>query len=160
MKPHKPGPRKFRLHRGRRVHMPKGEGNDSEKGQRAADIRWARERGDPVPASAKGCPENRVRSKYGDASDYHCAFCYGRQARDWAWLHGTDREEVTSYVPLCKPCHNDYDQESRTAGIRANRHKISAAKKGKPGPSFPWSDNRRARYEATIAARRAAQVKG
>lgn len=109
--------------------MPKGEGNDSSFGRRAAHIRWARERGDTVPVSKKGCPEGRVRNKYGKASDYNCTFCQGRQARDWAWIHGTDREAVTSYIPLCKPCHNDYDKGTRIAGIRKAAHKISAAQK-------------------------------
>ena len=122
--------------------MPKGEHNTSEKARMAANARWARERGESVPLTKKGSPEGRVRSKYGNAKDYNCAFCYGRQARDWAWLHGTDREEVTSYVPLCKPCHNSYDRASRIAGIRRNSWKISNAM------SKPWSAKRRAMYDA------------
>jgi hypothetical protein len=49
----------------------------------------------------------------GDAKLYRCVHCAGRgadkQARDWAWVHGTDPDDVMNYVPLCRKCHNVYD---------------------------------------------------
>ena len=58
---------------------------------------------------------HRVWTKYGKAADYNCAFCYGRQAAEWAWLHGTDPESPRSYVPLCHSCHVAYDHAIRSA---------------------------------------------
>lgn len=45
----------------------------------------------------------------------NCAFCYGRQATEGAWLHGADPDELGSYVPLCHPCHTSYDHETKSA---------------------------------------------
>jgi hypothetical protein len=29
---------------------------------------------------------------------------------DWAWIHGQDRNDIYSYVPMCHLCHMQYDQ--------------------------------------------------
>ena len=29
---------------------------------------------------------------------------------NWAWIHGEDRNDIYSYVSLCKACHNVYDK--------------------------------------------------
>ena len=142
--------------------MPKGEHNDAELGRRAARIRWARERGQEVPASKKGCPESRVRSRYGKASKYRCSHCPAR-ALDWSWIHGTDREDIESYMPLCRSCHMYYDRELErqakgrrklpawTPETRKKQLALMAARDNS------WTASRRARYEATIANRRKVQ---
>jgi hypothetical protein len=28
---------------------------------------------------------------------------------DWAWIHGQNRNDVYSYVPMCRSCHKHYD---------------------------------------------------
>ena len=52
----------------------------------------------------------------GDAKLYKCVHCAGRgadkQARDWAWVHGTDPDDVMNYIPLCRKCHMAYDPDS------------------------------------------------
>jgi hypothetical protein len=118
--------------------MPKGQYIDADFSRRAALIRWARVRGEEVPSSRKGSPEARVRSRFGKASEYDCAFCTCR-AHDWAWVHGMDREDVRSYFPLCRQCHCWYDGTVRNLRI---------------GNSNPWTESRRLRYNQTIAERR------
>lgn len=57
---------------------------------------------------------SRVRRKYGRASEYICENC-DNDARDWAWIHGQDRGDPDSYMPLCKSCHSKYDGFNRNA---------------------------------------------
>ena len=56
----------------------------------------------------------RVQKARGKAAEYQCARCPA-QAADWAWIHGLDRGDVTSYTPMCTSCHMKYD-------IGAERH--------------------------------------
>lgn len=60
----------------------------------------------------------RNRRTRGPANLQKCAHCaehgIDKQARDWAHVHGTDPDDVMNYVPLCKKCHNAYDQPDGT----------------------------------------------
>ena len=51
----------------------------------------------------------RVTRVRGQASNHLCEGCCGSAAEQWAWIHGEDRDDVNSYVPLCIPCHVQYD---------------------------------------------------
>jgi hypothetical protein len=69
-----------------------------------------------------------VQRKYGKAADYNCTFCFGRQAAEWAWLHGQDADNPESYVPLCHSCHTDYDHKTKSALASAhNRNRDQRA---------------------------------
>lgn len=61
---------------------------------------------------------------YGLASQYDCEYC-DKQAKDWAWIPGTDPLDIENYWPLCRSCHRleDFTDEWRT--------NISKAIKGK-----------------------------
>ena len=50
--------------------------------------------------------------KYGHPTNYLCEYC-DRQARVKGWIHGKDPKLVESYVPMCRMCHNTYDEISR-----------------------------------------------
>lgn len=50
----------------------------------------------------------RVVRVYGKAKEYDCVEC-GKQAHDWANIHGRDRDLIDSYQPMCKSCHGYYD---------------------------------------------------
>jgi hypothetical protein len=59
-------------------------------------------------------------NNHGPASDYLCeGGCQGRAA-EWAWVHGT-----TTYVPLCRQCHMQYDGLSGAAGKCINGHNVT-----------------------------------
>lgn len=49
-----------------------------------------------------------VRKARGKATEHGCATC-DRQAREWAYIHGEDRDNIQSYQPMCIPCHRAYD---------------------------------------------------
>lgn len=51
---------------------------------------------------------NRVRAARGAAWLHVCEHCGGR-AVDWATIHGCGGQQPDDYMPLCKPCHIDYD---------------------------------------------------
>lgn len=48
---------------------------------------------------------NRARGK---AAEYQCVGCKGN-AQEWAWVHGADRSDVFAYQPMCRSCHQKYD---------------------------------------------------
>jgi hypothetical protein len=52
----------------------------------------------------------RVSRTRGAARNYPCADECGRQAMDWALIHGRDGRDPDSYRPLCRSCHMVYDQ--------------------------------------------------
>jgi hypothetical protein len=77
-----------------------------------------------------GAAHERVYRLHGKASDWPCSARCGRQAEEWAYCHDAENElyelvknphgnyiEVPyspnpdDYVPLCKPCHVDFDRE-------------------------------------------------
>jgi hypothetical protein len=107
----------------------------------------------------------RIYKARGKASDYTCHTCPNR-AREWAQLHDRDGEDPDDYVPLCKPCHIEYDDgaywtdRTMTAAQRKvlsiahtglkqterTRRRRSEALKGKP-----WSPARRAAYDTRTA---------
>jgi hypothetical protein len=44
---------------------------------------------------------------------------------NWAWIHGEDRNDVYSYVPLCKSCHGRYDGTYFKTGTRHPNAKLT-----------------------------------
>jgi hypothetical protein len=51
----------------------------------------------------------RLRRARGSATARQCVGECGRQARQWAWLHGEDPCDFGNYVPMCYSCHKRYD---------------------------------------------------
>lgn len=49
----------------------------------------------------------QITRERGAASNRMCS-C-GKRAKDWAWFHNTDPEDVYNYTPLCRSCHRKYD---------------------------------------------------
>ena len=49
-----------------------------------------------------------VRKSRGLACSKSCDSC-GKNADQWAWIHGQDPWDTTSYKPLCGSCHVKYD---------------------------------------------------
>jgi hypothetical protein len=49
-----------------------------------------------------------VRAARGPAWQQTCEHC-GKQARDWATIHGCTGESPDDFMPLCKSCHQIYD---------------------------------------------------
>lgn len=45
----------------------------------------------------------------GRAAAHKCIRC-GKQAEDWAQVHGTSGEEPEDYQPMCTACHIRYDR--------------------------------------------------
>lgn len=68
----------------------------------------------PKPASPYSTRHWRVRESRGPAKLLKCVHCAengtGKQASDWACLHGRDGEDPVDYVPLCRRCHIAYDK--------------------------------------------------
>lgn len=52
----------------------------------------------------------RLRQARGSATAHQCVGECGRQARQWAWLHGEDPCDFRNYVPMCYSCHQRYDR--------------------------------------------------
>ena len=50
----------------------------------------------------------RVR---GRARIYECASECGNKANVWATIHETDGSDPSHYLPMCHPCHNQYDHD-------------------------------------------------
>jgi len=65
----------------------------------------------------------RVRCARGPARNYLCEHC-GKQAEDWATIHGRDGMYHDEYISLCRPCHAKYDNRSEAT-------KLGIAAKGK-----------------------------
>lgn len=79
-----------------------------------------------------------VRSQRGKASLQICVSC-GEPAKDWAWIHGMDPKNISSYDPMCRLCHQEYDRpEWLKEERRLERERIekTSAYKG-------WSQERR-----------------
>jgi hypothetical protein len=53
---------------------------------------------------------DRLRQARGSATAHQCVGECGRQARQWAWLHGEDPYDFSNYVPMCYSCHQRYDR--------------------------------------------------
>jgi hypothetical protein len=53
-----------------------------------------------------------IRKIRGKASFRKCEICLEKQAAEWSWIHGTNRNIVRNYRALCKRCHVQYDHES------------------------------------------------
>lgn len=75
---------------------------------------------------------DRVRKQRGPAKSHLCTEC-GKQARDWAQIHGTTGLETDHYRPMCHKCHFRYDEVAKRAMAsttpekrRAGRYKMWA----------------------------------
>jgi len=51
----------------------------------------------------------RVQRARGSANEHACVDGCGRQAEEWAQIHGTDGADPEHYVPRCVKCHRAYD---------------------------------------------------
>lgn len=77
----------------------------------------------PKPAVTYSQLHRRVRRTRGNATDYLCAGCCQGRADEWATIHGREGLDIyLDYVPLCRHCHCEYDQENRTAARRKRMH--------------------------------------
>jgi hypothetical protein len=67
---------------------------------------------------------HRVYRQRGAAATHQCQHC-GSQAKDWAYDHTDPNENIHSdgrryspdparYMPLCRPCHHQFDAAQRT----------------------------------------------
>ena len=50
----------------------------------------------------------RVARERGLASEHNCS-C-GNRALDWAHQHGSDPDDPANYKPMCRKCHQTYDE--------------------------------------------------
>jgi hypothetical protein len=77
--------------------------------QRYGDVEWHR----PVLPNDQvnyHMLHTRLRQARGSARVHLCVGECGRQARQWAWLHGEDPCDFRNYVPMCCSCHQRYDR--------------------------------------------------
>lgn len=59
-----------------------------------------------------------VSKHKGKAKDKNCSFCK-KQADDWANLDGYYKRKLDDYIPLCRSCHNKYDNNMRGNGSKS-----------------------------------------
>ena len=104
---------------------------------------------------------NIVKRAKGRAADYPCEHC-GGTALDWATIHGTDGLAVDDYMPLCRPCHRQYDPVGDRALGRPHteesKRKIGQANLGHNVPqstrdAVAASNQRRAGFRHTPEAK-------
>lgn len=74
--------------------------------------------GEYDPNAKATARHERILRLRGKASYYDCIARCGRQAQEWAQIHGTDgHSPLTHYQPMCCSCHQIYDdhwnQETR-----------------------------------------------
>lgn len=70
-------------------------------------------KGPYVPAGY-AANHSRLSRQRGRAAEKRCAEGCGRQASQWAQIHGTDgTDPFEHYKPLCRPCHANYDKAER-----------------------------------------------
>lgn len=51
----------------------------------------------------------QVTKLRGSAKTHVCEELCGSQAAEWAQIHGKDGSDVQHFRPLCRPCHQKYD---------------------------------------------------
>lgn len=126
----------------------------------------------PRNSSEYNAIHHRTRISRGDAPNYPCIECGGSRNVEWSWSWKTKPDQLSpdSYDPRCHSCHFKYDfgerprysitEETRRRmsdsklGKRPSpetRAKMSAAKKGRPGPTF--SAATRAKMSASAKSR-------
>ena len=67
-----------------------------------------------------------VAKKYGSAIMYECCGHECTEAAwEWAWIHGTDPNDIENYMPMCVSCHRKYDFTAK------QRQRISEALTGR-----------------------------
>lgn len=86
----------------------------------------------------------RIRKTRGRAAEYECTHC-GRQASQWAYIHGGDRRNVADYMPLCVPCHSTYDRAEYWSPEVLERWRRSVA--------TAWTPEKRTRHGQDIRER-------
>lgn len=52
-----------------------------------------------------------VWKKRGDPSRLNCIVQGDHSASQWAWVHGTDPEQLFNYMPMCRAHHAAYGAE-------------------------------------------------
>lgn len=83
-----------------------------------------------------------VRKTRGRAPEHECALKISKncdeQAEHWATIHDHDGKDIwNDYMPLCIPCHHEYDDTHSHAGFHGRKHseetkqKMSQTRKGK-----------------------------
>lgn len=55
-----------------------------------------------------------IQIERGKASLHKCSDECGKDAYDWAHIHGTDEKDLYNYKPLCRSCHGYYDRSHLT----------------------------------------------
>jgi hypothetical protein len=56
-----------------------------------------------------------ITLNYGSAKQYPCAHCNGKRGKsrmNWANLDGKYSRDISTWAPLCKLCHGDYDKKN------------------------------------------------
>jgi NUMOD3 motif len=71
-----------------------------------------------------------VKRARGYAEGWDCFFCIVKHGRDWAQIHSTSGLELIHYVPACRQCHSDYDDNGRYERTEKVKQAISIANKG------------------------------
>jgi hypothetical protein len=75
---------------------------------------------------------SRVARERGKAKLYPCYDECGRQANDWATIHGRNGLSIDDYIPLCRSCHVRYDRSYEDLAAIAVRN--GKANKGRLRP--------------------------
>jgi hypothetical protein len=63
----------------------------------------------------------RLRKERGLARAHECGSC-DKKARDWAYIHGLDPDDIWSYTPMCSGCHRSYDHYHRKKGRHISKN--------------------------------------
>jgi Recombinase len=84
------------------------------------------------PSDDYGTRHWRVADRRGSARLLKCVHCAdlgtGKQAYDWACLHGRDGVDPMDYIPLCRKCHIAYDGSGHhTPHTEESKAKMSKA---------------------------------
>lgn len=64
---------------------------------------------EPWMSTRYGAVHNRMRRERGQAKLHACSVCEN-EAHDRSYVHDTDPLDPYNYVPLCRKCHQTYDE--------------------------------------------------